>query len=36
MTGRYFVERILPDTGAHLAKMKTGSANMMSIPAEAF
>jgi len=34
--GQYFLERILPDAGAHLAKLKTGSANMMSIPAEAF
>ena len=34
--GQYFLERILPDAGAHLTKMKAGSANMMSIPAEAF
>ena len=34
--GQYFLERILPDAGAHLIKLKTGSANMMSIPAEAF
>ena len=34
--GAYFLERILPDAGAHLTKLKTGSANMMSIPAEAF
>ncbi len=35
-TGRYFVERILPDAGAHLAKMKTGADVLMSVPAEAF
>ncbi len=34
--GRYFLERVLPDTGAHLAKLKTGSATMMAVPAEAF
>ena len=36
MTGRYFVERILPDTGAHLAKLKTGADVLMAMPAEAF
>jgi hypothetical protein len=36
MTGRYFVERILPDTGAHLAKLKTGAEVLMQMPAEAF
>jgi hypothetical protein len=30
-TGRYFVERMLPDTAAHLAKVKTGSAAMMAL-----
>ena len=35
-TGRYFVERILPDAGAHLAKMKTGADVLMALPAEAF
>jgi len=35
-TGRYFLERILPEAGAHLAKLKTGSAVMMELPAEAF
>ena len=34
--GRYFLERVLPDTGAHLTKLKTGSATMMAMPAEAF
>jgi len=35
-TGRYFVERILPDAGAHLTKMKTGAEVLMQMPAEAF
>jgi alkylation response protein AidB-like acyl-CoA dehydrogenase len=35
-TGRYFIERVLPDTTGHLAKMKTGSASLMALPAEAF
>ena len=35
-TGRYFLERVLPQTAAHLAKLKTGSATMMELPAEAF
>ncbi|HEY1224305.1 MAG TPA: acyl-CoA dehydrogenase C-terminal domain-containing protein [Brevundimonas sp.] len=36
MTGRYFVERILPDAGAHLAKLKTGADVLMVMSAEAF
>jgi hypothetical protein len=36
IVGRFFLERILPDAGAHLAKLKTGAATMMSLPAEAF
>lgn len=36
VVGRYFVERLLPDAGAHLAKLKTGSELMMALPAEAF
>ncbi len=35
-TGRYFVERILPDAAAHLAKLKTGAEVLMALPAEAF
>ncbi len=35
-TGRYFVERIAPEASAHLAKLKTGAASMMALPAEAF
>ena len=36
VTAQYFIERILPDAGAHLAKLKTGSATLMALPAEAF
>ncbi len=36
MTGRYFLERVLPDAAAHLTKIKAGSASMMALPAEAF
>ncbi|PXA88580.1 acyl-CoA dehydrogenase [Caulobacter sp. D4A] len=35
-TARYFIERVLPDAAAHLAKLKTGSATLMALPAEAF
>ena len=34
--GRYFLDRVLPEGGAHLAKMKAGSEAMMALPAEAF
>ncbi|KQU75286.1 acyl-CoA dehydrogenase [Aminobacter sp. DSM 101952] len=36
ITGRYFMERIMPETSAHLARLSTGSATMMALPAEAF
>ena len=35
-TGRYFVERMIPDGSAHLAKLKTGAGAVMALPAEAF
>ncbi|MEQ8751724.1 MAG: acyl-CoA dehydrogenase C-terminal domain-containing protein, partial [Amphiplicatus sp.] len=35
-TGRYFLERVLPDAKAHLAKLKSGADSMMALPAEAF
>ena len=35
-TGRYFLERVLPDAGAHLAKLKTGSDVVMALAAESF
>ncbi|MCR5878306.1 acyl-CoA dehydrogenase C-terminal domain-containing protein [Phenylobacterium sp. J367] len=34
--GRYYIERILPETASHLAKLKAGSELMMALPAEAF
>ena len=36
VTARYFAERLAPEGGAHLAKLKTGADTMMSLPAEAF
>jgi len=36
ITGKYFVERMLPETTAHLAKLKTGAETMMALDAEAF
>ena len=36
MTGRYFVERILPDARAHLKKLQSGAGVLMEMPAEAF
>ncbi|MCB9955044.1 MAG: acyl-CoA dehydrogenase C-terminal domain-containing protein [Caulobacterales bacterium] len=36
LTGRFFLERILPDRKANLAKLKTGAGSLMALPAEAF
>ncbi|HEX4181155.1 MAG TPA: acyl-CoA dehydrogenase C-terminal domain-containing protein [Caulobacteraceae bacterium] len=36
ITGRYFLERILPETGMRLAKLKTGAGAVMALEAEAF
>ena len=36
ITGAYFLERILPDSAAHLEKIKSGADTMMALPAEAF
>ena len=35
-TGRYFLDRILPDSASHLAKLKAGAKTMMALKAEAF
>ena len=35
-TGRYYAERVVPEAGAYLAKLKAGAAAMMALPAEAF
>ncbi|WP_187967962.1 acyl-CoA dehydrogenase C-terminal domain-containing protein [Aquibium microcysteis] len=36
VTARFFMERVMPETAAHLARISTGSATMMALPAEAF
>jgi acyl-CoA dehydrogenase len=35
VTGRFFMERMLPETAAHLARIKAGAASVMELPAEA-
>ena len=35
-TARYFFDRVLPDATSHLAKVKTGAAPVMALPADAF
>ncbi|MET0576120.1 MAG: acyl-CoA dehydrogenase C-terminal domain-containing protein [Mesorhizobium sp.] len=35
-TGRYFMERVMPETAAHLARISSGADTMMALPAEAF
>jgi acyl-CoA dehydrogenase len=34
--GRFFMERMMPETSAHLARIETGADTMMSLPAEMF
>jgi len=34
--GRFFMERMLPATATHLARIKAGAASTMALPAEAF
>ena len=36
VTARYFMERVMPETGAHLARISTGAETMMKLPEEAF
>lgn len=36
ITGRYFMERLLPETAAHLRRITAGADTMMELPAEAF
>jgi 3-(methylsulfanyl)propanoyl-CoA dehydrogenase len=36
LTGRFFMERMLPETAAHLARIQSGAASTMALPAEAF
>ncbi len=35
-TGRFFMERMLPETSFRLARIVSGADNMMSLPAEMF
>jgi hypothetical protein len=34
--GRYFMERTMPETAAHLARIQAGAATLMALPPEAF
>jgi len=36
VTARFFMERMLPETATHLARIQTGAATTMELPAEAF
>ena len=36
VTGRFFMERMLPETGAHLARISSGADAVMALPAEMF
>ena len=36
VTGRFFMERMLPETTVHLARIQTGCATTMELAAEAF
>ncbi|WOJ89823.1 acyl-CoA dehydrogenase C-terminal domain-containing protein [Methylocapsa polymorpha] len=36
LTGKYFIERIMPETGAHLARITAGADAIMALPAELF
>jgi acyl-CoA dehydrogenase len=36
VTGRFFMERMLPETSLHLVRIQTGSETTMELPAEAF
>ena len=36
VTARFFMERMLPETSVHLARIQAGAASTMELPAEAF
>lgn len=36
VTARYYMDRILPETGAHLTKLKTGAGTLMALAADRF
>ena len=36
VTGRFYMERVLPETAAHLKRIQAGAGSTMELPAEAF
>ncbi|MEM7190367.1 MAG: acyl-CoA dehydrogenase C-terminal domain-containing protein, partial [Pseudomonadota bacterium] len=36
MTGRFYMKRMLPETGLRLARIETGADPVMDLPAAAF
>lgn len=36
VTARFFMERMLPETATHLARIKAGADSVMELPAEMF
>jgi hypothetical protein len=36
VVGRFFVERVLPETATHLARIEAGAKTTMELPMEAF
>ena len=36
VTGRYYMQKLLPETGMRLARIKAGGETVMGLPAEAF
>jgi len=36
VAGRFFMERMLPETASHLARIQAGAGSVMELPAEAF
>jgi acyl-CoA dehydrogenase len=36
VTARFFMERMLPETAAHLVRIKSGADTVMELPADAF
>jgi acyl-CoA dehydrogenase len=36
VAGRFFMERMLPETASHLARIQAGAGSIMELPAELF
>jgi hypothetical protein len=36
VAGRFFMERMLPETATHLARIQSGGGTIMELPADAF